>query len=79
MDLNIKFEYNAITEGGAELKPMFGRGLVGLNNLGNYCYMSSILQARIYRPLLRLPFSHFFSSCPCNFCYHSFALRAVPS
>ena len=45
VDLNIKFEYNTITEGGAELKPMFGAGHVGLNNLGNYCYMSSILQA----------------------------------
>ena len=45
MDLNIKFEYNAITEGGQDLKPLFGAGHVGLNNLGNYCYMSSILQA----------------------------------
>ena len=45
MDLNIKFEYNAITEGGADLQPLFGPGHVGLNNLGNYCYMSSILQA----------------------------------
>jgi hypothetical protein len=45
INMNIEFEYNAITEGGAELKPMFGRGHVGLTNLGNYCYMNSILQA----------------------------------
>lgn len=43
--MNIKFEYNAITEGGSELKPVMGPGKVGINNLGNYCYMSSILQA----------------------------------
>lgn len=45
IDMNIKFEYNAITEGGSELKPVMGPGKVGINNLGNYCYMSSILQA----------------------------------
>lgn len=45
VDLNIKFEYNAITEGGADLKPMFGPGHVGLSNLGNYCYLASTLQA----------------------------------
>lgn len=45
IDMNIKFEYNAITEGGSELKPVMGPGKVGISNLGNYCYMSSILQA----------------------------------
>lgn len=43
--MNIKFEYNAITEGGQALVPAFGPGLVGLKNGGNFCYMSSVLQA----------------------------------
>lgn len=55
--MNIKFEYNAITEGGSELKPVMGPGKVGISNLGNYCYMGSILQA-----LWAIPaFGHTFS------------------
>jgi ubiquitin carboxyl-terminal hydrolase 5/13 len=43
--MNIKFESDAITEGGRQLTPVMGPGRVGLVNMGNYCYMSSILQA----------------------------------
>lgn len=43
--MNIKFEYNAITEGGQALVPASGPGLIGLKNGGNFCYMSSVLQA----------------------------------
>lgn len=32
-------------EGGKELQPVFGVGLTGLKNLGNSCYMASVMQA----------------------------------
>lgn len=52
IDMNVKFEYNAITEGGQQLVAASGPGLVGLRNGGNYCYMSSVLQALAGMPAL---------------------------
>jgi ubiquitin carboxyl-terminal hydrolase 5/13 len=49
VDLNIEVDYDATTEGGAELTPVFGAGLVGLRNLGDYCYMNSIFK-RLAQP-----------------------------
>lgn len=47
VDLNMRFEFDAITEAGAALVPLSGPGHVGLVNLGNSCYMNSCLQVRI--------------------------------
>ena len=44
VDLNMRFEFDAITEAGAHLVPLSGPGHVGLVNLGNSCYMNSCLQ-----------------------------------
>lgn len=44
VDLNLRFEFDAITEAGAALVPLSGPGHVGLINLGNSCYMNSCLQ-----------------------------------
>lgn len=44
IEQNLRWEFSMITEDGKELKPVFGGGFTGLKNLGNSCYLASILQ-----------------------------------
>jgi len=44
IEQNLRWEFSMTTEDGTELKPLFGEGFTGLKNLGNSCYLSSILQ-----------------------------------
>ncbi|KAM3965206.1 ubiquitin specific protease 5 [Aphomia sociella] len=37
-------EWNTLQESGSELRPLHGPGLTGLNNLGNSCYINSVVQ-----------------------------------
>lgn len=44
IEQNLRWEFSMTSEDGKELRPLFGPGLTGLKNLGNSCYLASILQ-----------------------------------
>ena len=64
IEQNMHWEFSMTNADGQELKPMFGPAFTGLKNLGNSCYLASIVQAlfstpefinRYYRPDEPLP------------------------
>ncbi|KAJ1960478.1 ubiquitin C-terminal hydrolase Ubp14, partial [Dipsacomyces acuminosporus] len=44
LEQNLKFDFSMTTADGTQLEPVAGPGLTGLKNLGNSCYMASVLQ-----------------------------------
>ncbi|KAI1800119.1 ubiquitinyl hydrolase [Daldinia bambusicola] len=53
IEQNLRWEFSMTTEDGKELKPLFGSGLTGLKNLGNSCYLASILQCLFDLPAFK--------------------------
>ncbi|CAJ1029897.1 Variant UBP zinc finger/Zn-finger in ubiquitin-hydrolases and other protein/Ubiquitin carboxyl-terminal hydrolase, putative [Leishmania lindenbergi] len=55
-DYSSQFDFNKITEAGASLTPSYGPGHTGIKNIGNSCYLASVVQC-----LMSLaPFQRFF-------------------
>lgn len=45
LELNQKSnEWSALQESGCKLKPVYGPGYTGMVNLGNSCYLNSVMQ-----------------------------------
>lgn len=45
IDQNLKWEFNLDGANGEKLPPVFGKGLTGMRNLGNLCYLNLVVQA----------------------------------
>ncbi|KAG5473605.1 hypothetical protein LSCM4_03675 [Leishmania orientalis] len=43
-DYSSQFDFNRITEAGASLTPSYGPGHTGIKNIGNSCYLASVVQ-----------------------------------
>eukprot|EP01138_Halocafeteria_seosinensis_P011631 gb/GECG01011881.1/.p1 GENE.gb/GECG01011881.1/~~gb/GECG01011881.1/.p1 ORF type:complete len:888 (+),score=147.22 gb/GECG01011881.1/:1-2664(+) len=54
LDLNQRAEFNSIQEEGSRLVPLADKGLIGMKNLGNSCYMNSVYQVLFSLPEVRL-------------------------
>jgi ubiquitin carboxyl-terminal hydrolase 5/13 len=59
LQANLNLTLSKVLEEGKQLTPVFGPGLTGLENLGNSCYMNSIVQVFFSLPEFK---EHFYTN-----------------
>ncbi|RLL94574.1 hypothetical protein CFD26_104230 [Aspergillus turcosus] len=55
---NMQWEFSTTSADGHELAPVFGPGFTGLTNLGNSCYLSSVVQCLFSTPEFQRRYYH---------------------
>lgn len=55
LEQNVKWDF-AMSSDGKELEPVMGPGLTGLRNLGNTCYLNSVVQCLFALPMFQAAF-----------------------
>ncbi|CAD2218619.1 Variant UBP zinc finger/Zn-finger in ubiquitin-hydrolases and other protein/Ubiquitin carboxyl-terminal hydrolase/UBA/TS-N domain containing protein, putative [Angomonas deanei] len=55
-DYSSKFDFDKITEAGENLEPVYGPGRTGIYNIGNTCYIASVLQCLFNNPAFQQAF-----------------------
>ncbi|OJJ57798.1 hypothetical protein ASPSYDRAFT_45727 [Aspergillus sydowii CBS 593.65] len=58
VEQNLKWDFSMTTGDGHDLNPVFGAGLTGLSNLGNSCYLSSVIQCLFGLPEFQRRYYH---------------------
>ena len=58
VEQNMKWDFSMTTEDGKDMLPIFGHGFTGLKNLGNSCYLASILQCLFSIPEFQKRYFH---------------------
>lgn len=53
LEANLNLTLSKVLEEGKTLVPVFGPGLTGMENLGNSCYMNSVVQVIFNLPEFR--------------------------